>query len=125
MAHGAVNWNELNTHDVAKAKDFYGRTLRWTFEDVPMGENYVYTLAKLGDQQVAGIAPMQPGTEDVPDYWLTYFTVDDIDPLVATAVEMGCTVLQAPFDIPNIGRFAILTDLGGARFGWIVPVDNS
>ena len=44
-AHGTFNWNELMTHDVAKAKAFYGATLGWTFSDMPMQAGGVYTLA--------------------------------------------------------------------------------
>ena len=36
--HGAVHWNELNTRDVKKAKDFYKKTLGWSYDDMPMGE---------------------------------------------------------------------------------------
>ena len=30
--HGVVCWNELNVHDVERAKKFYSESLGWSFE---------------------------------------------------------------------------------------------
>ena len=35
---GAIAWNELNTRDLAGAKEFYGAVFGWDFEDQEMGE---------------------------------------------------------------------------------------
>ena len=34
--HGHFHWNELVTRDVEKAKKFYGGTIGWTFDAMPM-----------------------------------------------------------------------------------------
>ena len=34
--HGSFYWNELMTRDAEKAKKFYGDTIGWTFEAMPM-----------------------------------------------------------------------------------------
>ena len=53
-AHGTFHWNELMTHDVAKAKTFYAQTLGWTFEDVPMpGMDTTYTLIRSDGEMVS------------------------------------------------------------------------
>ena len=36
--HGTFYWNELMTRDAEKAKAFYGATLGWTFDAMPMPE---------------------------------------------------------------------------------------
>ena len=50
---GTPNWVDLQTTDTAAAKAFYGGLLGWTFEDSPMPDGQVYSMAKVGDAQVA------------------------------------------------------------------------
>ena len=83
-AHGAFHWNELNTRNVKKAKDFYAKTLGWTFEDAPMGEGMTYTTFYSNGQMAGGIFEMKgPMFENVLEHWLPYIAVDDIDKTVA------------------------------------------
>ena len=82
---GALSWNELNTRDLAGAKDFYGAVFGWTFEDNDMGEAGTYTTIKLGEDMVGGILNMtERGVpEQVPAHWQVYFAVEDTDATVA------------------------------------------
>lgn len=117
MAHGHFVWNELMSHDVAKARAFYAATLGWTFEDMPMAEGGVYTVCKSGEKSVGGIMDanvLPPGT---PDVWFAYVDVDDVDARIAGVAAAGGKVLRAPFDIPGIGRIAIIEDATGASLG--------
>jgi predicted enzyme related to lactoylglutathione lyase len=52
----------------------------------------------------------------VPPHWLAYIAVDNVDASAAKIKELGGKVLMAPTDIPNIGRFAPVTDPQGAAF---------
>jgi predicted enzyme related to lactoylglutathione lyase len=112
-AHGTFGWRELMTNDVAKAKAFYGATLGWTFDDMPMPSGAVYTIAHSGAAMVAGMMDMT----GVPPHWFNYIEVDDVDHRVALVVENGGQVLRGPFNIPNVGRIAILSDATGAAIG--------
>jgi predicted enzyme related to lactoylglutathione lyase len=121
--HGAFHWNELMTHDVETVKAFYASTVGWTFEgmSMPTGKG-TYWMAKVGDQPVAGIFPMSgPEFEGVPDYWMPYLAVDDVDARIKKAVTEGATMMMEPFDIPGVGRIAIMRQPGGAMIGWMTP----
>ena len=48
-SHGHFYWNELMTRDAEKAKKFYGETVGWNFEAMPMPDG-TYWVAKMGDQ---------------------------------------------------------------------------
>ena len=37
------------------------------------------------------------------------------------AVKAGAKVMKQPFDVPGVGRIAILLESGGAGIGWITP----
>lgn len=112
---GALAWNELNTRDVARAKDFYGAVFEWTFD-----QQGSYTRVLLDGEPVAGILDMaeQGVPAEVPAHWLVYFAVDDTDATVEKTKGGGGGLIVEPFDTP-IGRIAILHDSFRASFGVI------
>ena len=123
-ALGAFHWNELMTRDVKKAKDFYARTLGWTYEDVPMGGGYgTYTLVSSGGNLVAGIFDIS-GDADTPECWFAYIAVDDLDKRLGLLREAGGMVLREPFDIEGTGRVAIVADASGVTQGWMEPAEG-
>ncbi|PVB61389.1 VOC family protein [Labrenzia sp. 011] len=121
--HGIFYWNELMTRDTGKARAFYGKVLGWTFTEMPMEEG-VYVMAMQGEKPVGGIFPMSgPQFDGVPEHWMSYIAVDDVDERLELARAHGGEIIQPPFDVPGIGRIAILKDSGGAVQGWMTPVD--
>ena len=123
--HGVFYWNELMTRDTEKAKKFYGQTLGWTFADMPM-EDGTYVVANLGDKPVAGIFPMSgPQFEGVPEHWFSYIAVDDVDERLGLAKAHGGEIVRPPFDVPGVGRIAILKDVNGAAQGWMTPAETA
>lgn len=123
-AHGHFHWNELVTRDVEKAKKFYGGTIGWTFEAMPMPDG-TYWVVKMGDAYVGGLFPISgPQWEGVPEHWMSYLAVDDVDARVKKAQAAGAKLMRPAFDIPGVGRIAILTEPGGAGIGWITPVQK-
>ena len=50
----------------------------------------------------------------VPSYWMPDFQVASCDASVAKTRDLGGRLVVGPNDIPNRGRFAILTDPQGA-----------
>lgn len=120
--HGAFHWNELNTHDPEAAMAFYAATVGWSFEPMPM-DGFVYHVAMHEGRAVAGIFGLSgPEFADMPAHWLAYLAVDDVDARVAAAEKAGATILKPGFDVPNVGRIAIVQDPTGAVMGWITPV---
>ena len=127
--HGAVHWNELNSRNVAKAKEFYKKTLGWSYDDMPMGGDSMYgtyTIIKSGDKMVGGMFEMKgPMFDGVPENWFTYFAVDDVDKMLKKVKDAGGTVVRDPWDVPNVGRIAIIKDANGAVQGWMTPAPGS
>jgi uncharacterized protein len=58
---------------------------------------------------------------EAPSHWLTYLACDDVDATAAKAEELGGRTYKAPFDVPTVGRMAILADSTGAVFGIFHP----
>ena len=120
--HGHFHWNELLTPDVERAKQFYQKTIGWTFAPMPMEDGATYWIAQIDNQPVAGLFPTnRPAFEGVPESWMSYLAVDDVNTRVKTAVTEGAQLMRPIFDVPAVGRIAILTEPGGAGIGWITP----
>ena len=123
--HGHFHWNELLTRNVGKAKDFYAQTLGWSCEPFPMADGE-YTVCKSGDEVVGGIFEMSDGQgfDGVPDHWFAYITVDDVDKRLQEVAAAGGTIRRDAFDVPNVGRIAVVEDKAGAHIGWITPAQQ-
>jgi predicted enzyme related to lactoylglutathione lyase len=115
---GVFSWAELATTDVEGAKRFYTALLGWTTELAPV-EGIAYTLAKVGDEQVAGIMSTKCESGEISPQWGVYISVDDVEAAARKAAELGGKVLLPPTDIPNIGRFSVLMDPQGVMFSVI------
>jgi predicted enzyme related to lactoylglutathione lyase len=119
-SHGTFCWNELMTRDVERAKQFYRNAIGWTFEPMPMPGGGTYWIAKSGDQMAGGMFELNsPEFDGVPESWMSYLAVDDVDSRVAKAVKAGAKLMKPIFDVPGVGRIAILMQPGGAGVGWM------
>jgi len=119
---GTLGWAELNDRDVDAALPFYQQVFGWASRHSGEGAQR-YTEFQLGGQSIAGAVAMNPMVPDgVPNHWLVYFAVDDVDATHRAAVEAGATDMLAPADF-NGGRFAILGDPQGAAFGLLRLAD--
>lgn len=117
---GTLSWNELICEDPEAAIPFYRDTFGHDVETFgPEGPD-AYRILKVGDNGIAGILkkPADMPTE-VPPHWLTYFAVADADAIVAKVAGLGGSVMAEPFDIPEVGRIAIVLDPAFAAFGVI------
>ena len=108
---------ELTTPDLAKAKEFYGKLVNWTFTDNDMGGGMVYSMVKPDDGPGGGMYTM-PGA---PTAWLAYIGVDDINAATTKATSLGATVVNGPQEVPGYGWMTILKDPTGAAIALWQP----
>jgi predicted enzyme related to lactoylglutathione lyase len=107
-------WNELTTRDVDGSKKFYTSLFEWKLKVSPE-----YTEVHVGDMPVGGIFPMPKEMGNIPPYWMPYFAVSDCDGSTKKAKSSGATLHVGPRDIPDTGRFSIVSDPQGAMFAVI------
>ena len=121
--HGHFHWNELMTSDREAAKDFYSETLGWTYEAFPMADGGDYAVCMMDGQPVGGMMEMKEETRisGVSDCWFPYIAVDDIDARLERVAEAEGSIERPAFDIPGVGRVAIVRDRAGSAVGWITP----
>ena len=124
--HNTFVWNELMTRDPAAATAFYGALLGWTYDTMATESGADYWVARLGDRPVAGIIDMNgPDFTHLPPHWFSYIEVDDVNARVAKAETAGAKILRPPFEVPDVGRIAILEDPTGAAVGWMTSAPPS
>jgi uncharacterized protein len=91
-----VVWHQLNTTDVARAREFYASAFDWTEAD----------LASVTFTDFA----TRPG---VHTSWLFHFRVADLDAAVARVKAAG-GIVAGVFDLPGGERLAVCDDPQGA-----------
>ena len=119
---GEFSWNELLTSDETDAARFYTQLFGWQTADFPGGE-VKYTLFRKDGKEVGGL--MKRPREEVPPHWLGYITVANVDATAKQAGELGGQVIMPPFDVPSVGRIAVLHDPQGAVFGIFQPLETT
>jgi uncharacterized protein len=117
MAHwcpGRFVWWELYTPDVAKSAAFYSGLFGWTVAPVTVG-SIEYTMIKLGDTGIGGMAPLSiVKMAGARPFWMSFVSAADVDASAAAARAGGGRVLVEPVDMPPVGRFAVVLDPQGA-----------
>jgi predicted enzyme related to lactoylglutathione lyase len=114
---GGFCWNELVTSNVPAAKKFYTGLLGWKTK--PFGRGMEYTIILKGREGIGGIMKCpKPG---LPAQWIPYIFVGDVDATVKKVSKLRGKVCMPPFDVPTVGRIAVLSDPQGAAFGIIKP----
>src|SRR3954452_1354767 len=104
-------WHELTSPDLPTATRVYADVLGVEWQSMPMETADDYTCLIVDGRPVAGAFP--PPMEGIPPHWEVYVNVEDADATAEKARGLGGQVLQAPWDVPGVGRMSILMDPQG------------
>jgi hypothetical protein len=117
-SHGSFIWYELLTGDAKAAKAFYDSVVGWNIDAEAAPGGMDYRMINAPDGHAGGV--MQLSAEMIAGgakpVWLGYFGVDDVDASVAAIVADGGQVQLPAFDVPGVGRLAMVTDPQGIPF---------
>ncbi len=111
---GTFVWNELATSDVEGAARFYTQTIGWSVQEFPMPDGNVYRIFMDGEENRGGLMSLEQLPDGTPPHWMSYIGVDDVDGTCEKAKAAGGQVVNGPFDIPGVGRMAVIVDAQGA-----------
>jgi uncharacterized protein len=114
----AFTYAELHTSDPEKAKAFYRKLFDWKTKDMPTPFG-TYTEVQTGHEIEGGIRETE--TPGLPAQWLTYVNVSDVVESTKKAKELGARPLKECIEVPDVGRYSVLTDPTGALFGLFEP----
>ena len=114
---------ELNTGDVARAKDFYQAVFDWKLKDMPMGPGMTYIMLDPGKQPGGGIQQKQ--MPNAPTQWLPYVEVPDVKQAIAKAEQNGAMIVVPYMQIGPNGSLGIFIDPTGASLGVWTPAPGA
>ena len=116
---GAFVWHDLRTSNPEASKQFYSALFGWDIQT----ENITgqpYDMIRAGEAGIGGIEPLEAA--DTPSHWIGYVEVPDVDATVEAANTHGGASPVGGTDIPNVGRFAIISDPTG---GTLAPFKSA
>jgi uncharacterized protein len=122
---GEFCWTEIACRDLSKCKPFYENVFGWNFKKSQSTGDKMQYLEFSSSGEVypdAALYEMKPemfGGHLPPAHIALYVAVDDVDAAVGKAEGLGAAVCFGPYDIPNVGRFAVITDPTGANISMI------
>lgn len=122
--HGEFCWTEVASTDREACKRFYENVFGWQFqESKSAGDELVYLECNLpGGEPQGALYQMSPemfGEHMPPPHFMNYVAADDCDATANKAVELGAQINFGPYDIPGVGRMAVIEDPTGAHFSII------
>ena len=115
---GALTWNDLMTHDVGKASEFYSEVFGWEIGEVEGAPDDRVGI-RVGEQMNGGMAKLpESAGEQVPPHWLPYFAIDDAEAAAEKVKGAGGEVVAGPIEVPT-GKFLVCGDPQGAMFALV------
>jgi uncharacterized protein len=122
---GRFIWTELLCNDAVAAAAFYGRILPWQSRPFSPGSPYLLFTGANGKRVAGNMSlPAEARAMGTVPHWRAYIGAGDVDAIVAQASRLGARILEAPRDLPAVGRAALLADPEGARFGVYRPLSD-
>jgi predicted enzyme related to lactoylglutathione lyase len=115
---GDFIWYELMTPDAEGAKAFYDAIVGWNIsEGAPEFQGY-RMIGRSDGGNAGGVLPLNDEMQQhgARPMWLGYISVADVDQAIASITQSGGKSLMPAFDIPNIGRIALVADPQGVPF---------
>jgi len=121
---GDFIWYELMTADPEGAKAFYDAVIGWTISEGAPEFNGYRMIGTSDGKSAGGLLPL---TDEMQQHgarptWLGYISVADVDRAVTGIEAAGGKALMPAFDIPNVGRIAMVADPQGAPFYVMKPI---
>ena len=112
---GKFVWFEHVSKESKKAQPFYAEVLGWKTMAFPMGASSydMILLRDTPDSMIGGYAA--PKGERQASHWLSYLSVEDVDAAARAAAANGGRVVEAPYDVPGVGRMGRIADPQGAE----------
>jgi uncharacterized protein len=105
--------------DPSAAIAFYTKLIGWGTAPFEIPGAPPYTMWMLGADPLGGTMQQRPGGDTT---WLAYVVVPSVDDTVRLAEKLGGAILQSAYDIPTVGRIAVIADPQGAAFAAFAPL---
>lgn len=115
---GHIGWVDLTVADAPATRDFYREVIGWTPEDVAMDDGAYADFNMCGGdgQPAAGVCHARGVNVGLPDVWMLYLSVGDLDESLRRVEAEGGEVIKATKNKEGKNVFAAVKDPIGVCF---------
>jgi uncharacterized protein len=112
---GTIAWVDLTVPDAPQLREFYAAVTGWVPEALSMGDYDDYVMnAPVSGTATAGVCHSRGANADLPQHWIVYIIVDDLDKRLAECRARGGDVIAGPKSMGGTARYAVIRDPAGA-----------
>ena len=110
---GSIGWIDLTVDDAESARDFYSDVVGWRPQSIDMGDYADFAMQSPTDDVArTGVCHRRGGNASVPEGWIVYFIVADLDRSLDACRKRGGKILVDPKGEGD--RYAMIEDPTGA-----------
>ncbi|MDT8341101.1 MAG: VOC family protein [Longimicrobiales bacterium] len=115
---GRIAWLDLTVADAPATRDFYGRVVGWSIQEVAMesdGRSYADFNMLGGDgAPAAGVCHARGVNRDLPPVWLLYLPVGDLAESLRRVKSEGGRIVRVDPGVGGEPALAVIQDPAGA-----------
>ncbi len=112
-----VQWFEIATKDIERAKAFYSKVFNLEFQFVEMPDSKMYMFGEPDKVGSAGCLVQSAESKPSTDGTTIYFSCDDVAVQASKVEKAGGKLIIPKTDIGEFGFFAQFIDTEGNRLG--------
>lgn len=122
---GSHIWYELMTTDPVAAKVFYEAIVPgWTIGERNPGDLDYRMIGRSDGGNAGGVLGLSQSdvSQGARPIWMGYISVDDVDATVTQIEAKGGKSIMSAFEVPGVGRIAMVADPQGNPFYVMKPI---
>ena len=112
-----VQWLEIATSDLERAKDFYTKVFELELQFIEMPDSKMYMFGEPNKVGSAGCLVQANGSNPSADGTIIYFSCEDVATQAKRVESEGGKLIVPKTDIGEFGFFAHIIDTEGNRIG--------
>ncbi|MGL1891618.1 MAG: VOC family protein [Spirochaetaceae bacterium] len=113
----SVQWFEIPTIDLDRAKSFYSKVFDLEFQFIEMSTSQMYMFGNPEEPGSCGALISSKNTKPSTNGVVIYFTCKDINEKLDLIKQNSGTIITPKTDIGEFGAFAHVNDSEGNRIG--------
>jgi predicted enzyme related to lactoylglutathione lyase len=115
--YNPVQWLEIATHDIERAKTFYEKVFGLHFQFVEMPDSKMYMFGESEKIGSGGSLVKSDDSKPSSDGTVVYFSSEDLANELARVQDAGGKIIVPKTDIGEFGFFAHIIDTEGNKIG--------
>lgn len=111
---GTIGWFDITVNNAANLTKFYNKVVGWEIQPFSMGDYDDFIMTQPGTgTPIAGICHATGANSGLPNSWILYITVADLEKSITQVLLNGGIVITDVRRHDDIGIYAVIQDSEG------------